>query len=451
MPSTNEIHVWKAKGRVTVDLGINYFRRRARELGGLLWDYEPRIMTDREYREYGVNAEVQIGAICRGFRSSDLKELIGLGVPPELAFEEASKRKARIGIGVVNRNAEPKKGRPLSWTALKGAEKDLARALFPNLEQADEDMRAAILEAVPNVEPGDDEWDGPTLTGEEAEELAKAKAAHARTMAEWEVLDDEEKAAKTARNSELLYGPPDFEGFDDEPTTSTNGPVVINVEPDLPAGEEALAAEVQAITEELQARHEKAVEERGVPEEEEKIEPEVQRLADAVENGDLQVWDGPPPELEAELEEEEEDPDPATEDHSVVNLALEPEIIRRASRKLALWLKREHEDMSDAVRQDVEPVNAPIRCDVEKDTLKAVQTTLSKVVPGRKAADKDDNRRKVLLYLFGVDSGNKLTELEGQAIIRWSQAMGGEHFKAEVKAILDVVQEEAGQGTLPGM
>ena len=420
LPSTNEIHVWVAKGRVTVDLGINYFRRRSRELGGLLWDYEPRIMTSQEYETYGIDPNIDIGAICRGFRSSDLKELIGLGVPAELAFAEASKRKARIGIGTVNRNAEPKKGRPLSWTALKAAEKDLARALFPNLEQADDETRRAILEAVPNVEPSDDEWEGETLDAENAEELARMRQEHRRTMDAWEAKTQEERDATAAANSQLLYGNPYFEGFDTPPvTTSANGPVIIDVEPPPDMGVIGMTPE------------EYLYGDGEPPNPADRQDPQALEAAEAA----------------AELAEEEQTGDPP-EEGEPINLALEPHIIRRACRKRALWLKVEDEDMADAVRQDVEPVNEPIKA---KTTLKKVQTVLTGSITGRTTKDRDNARRQVLLYLFNVDSGNRLTELEGQAILDWSQAMGGDHFAEEIEAVLQAQHEEAGQAVLPGM
>ena len=50
LPGTNEIHVWKNKrtGKIQTTLGINYFRRRARELGGVFWSSRPRQMNPKE-------------------------------------------------------------------------------------------------------------------------------------------------------------------------------------------------------------------------------------------------------------------------------------------------------------------------------------------------------------------------------------------------------------------
>jgi len=223
LPSTNEIHVWTQRDRITIDLGINYFRRRANELGGVYWVEQPRVMTDREYTEYGIDARQQIGAIAKGARIDKIRQLLALGLP----FEAAVQGNTRIGVGTVSRGAAPKQGRPLSWTALKAAEKDLCRALFPNLEQPDDTAR--LLEIVPAVEPDDGDWPGETLNGEEAENLARLKAARAEALQDWDAMTGDEKQDKFERNNTLLHGEAEFEGFDTppepepEPEPETNG------------------------------------------------------------------------------------------------------------------------------------------------------------------------------------------------------------------------------------
>lgn len=209
LPSTNEIHVWKdKKGNIVIDLGINYFRRRGNELGGLYWVEQPRMMTETEYDTYGLNAGSQIGAICKAARLDKIRELMAMGIP----FEGALQGLVRTGVGTVSKGGYAKEGRPLSWTALKASEKDLHRALFPNLEQP----RTDWLDVVPE-EPSDAHWPGYTIDGTtpvEIEALARAQAAQARHDQEWAQMTPEEQQAKAGQNSRILFGDSEFEGFD---------------------------------------------------------------------------------------------------------------------------------------------------------------------------------------------------------------------------------------------
>ena len=133
--------------------------------------------------------------------------------------------------------------------------------------------------------------------------------------------------------------------------------------------------------------------------------------------------------------------------------ALEPGEIRRACRCKARWAKGKRDDWGDAVRQDVEPINAPISDDV----LKMVNAAMNSAITGRKQKDRDAKRHEVYQYLFGVSSGNALTNLEGVAILAWLGKPEGEVGEVkdlaaeEVEAVLLVFQEEAGQAGLPGM
>ena len=209
LPSTNEIHVWTEHNRITVDLGINYFRRRANELGGIYWVEQPRVMSDREYQEYGIDPQLEIGSICKGARIEKIRQLLDLGLP----FEAAVNGNARTGVGLVNRNATAKNGRPLSWTAFKAAEKDLCRALFPNLEQPP-DNAPNLLEIVPDVEPEDGDWPGETLSAEEAENLARLKVTSREAREGWNAMTPDEQRTRFEQNNRALHGDPDFDGFD---------------------------------------------------------------------------------------------------------------------------------------------------------------------------------------------------------------------------------------------
>lgn len=130
LPGTNEIHFWYNDKRkvVQITLGINYFRRRSLELGGILWLDQPRLMTPVERQKF----EIPSGAVagyCRAVRVHDVREYKSLGFEPKDILSMC----AREGIATAASGDYAKSGRPLSWTVLKNAELDLYRALFPNL------------------------------------------------------------------------------------------------------------------------------------------------------------------------------------------------------------------------------------------------------------------------------------------------------------------------------
>lgn len=134
LPGTNEIHIYKDNhGGVTVQPGINYWRRRAVQYGGVHWITRPRPMTDTESELYGVGND-EIGAICRGARQFDIESLRNAG----LTIADARESSGVFGLGTVSRRtaksgryAEQKNGRPLVWTAIKRCETDVLKQLFP--------------------------------------------------------------------------------------------------------------------------------------------------------------------------------------------------------------------------------------------------------------------------------------------------------------------------------
>ena len=197
MPATNEIHVWKAGSKVSIDLGINFFRRRANELGGIYWVEDPRMMTEQECEEYGINYQTVIGAIAKGARMDKVREMMAMGLP----WEAAVKGVTRVGVGIVNRGATAKQGRPLSWTALKAAEKDLCRALFPNFEQPPE--ASYWLDVVPNGN-GDSTRDD--LSATELEALTVLEAQYDESTTAWETMTPDEQQETAATNSAIIYG-----------------------------------------------------------------------------------------------------------------------------------------------------------------------------------------------------------------------------------------------------
>lgn len=129
LPGTNEIHVWKSGNKIQFQLGINFYRRKADERGGVLWEIQPRQMRDDERAEYGV-PQGQIAAICKAAKRADMEKYIGLGFKANQIWDMVG----RAGIGTAGQG-EGKAGRTAVWTALKRCEVDLYRALFPALMQ----------------------------------------------------------------------------------------------------------------------------------------------------------------------------------------------------------------------------------------------------------------------------------------------------------------------------
>lgn len=169
LPGVNEVHVWKDKhGRTCISLGINYWRRKAQEWGGILFEMAPRPMRQNEAKEWGVPDGVT-AAIAKGCRAEDMIKYKHLG----FTTAEIWAMCGRVGIGTMGTNEYAKSGRPPIWTALKRAETDLLRQLFPaefgqvsnRMLEAD-DAEALIEIAPPSPE---DVIDGAVVEASEAE------------------------------------------------------------------------------------------------------------------------------------------------------------------------------------------------------------------------------------------------------------------------------------------
>jgi len=87
---------------------------------------EPRPMTEDERVAYGV-PDNQLGAICRGVRLNDIRELKPLG----FSIQDVFNTRIVTGIGTCGKSEYPKNGRPLLWTAIKRAETDFYKQAFP--------------------------------------------------------------------------------------------------------------------------------------------------------------------------------------------------------------------------------------------------------------------------------------------------------------------------------
>lgn len=127
LPGVNEVHIWRDnKGRTCMSLGINYWRRKSQEWGGVLYQTEPRPMTAQEATLYNIPQGV-MGAICKGARATDVIKYRQLG----FSTIEIWSMCGRIGIGTQQPTEYAKQGRPSIWTAMKRAETDMLRQLFP--------------------------------------------------------------------------------------------------------------------------------------------------------------------------------------------------------------------------------------------------------------------------------------------------------------------------------
>ena len=152
LPTAGEIYVWPDnKGTVVMDIGIAYYRRIASKKDRVLWEIEPRLMTDEERDRYRI-ADGDIGAICKGAMLSQAKELMDLGV----SLKEAREASARTSTAIVEYGDQfytydskySKKGdqrqaphgRTWEWVAEKRAEK----AFYKMMSMVDDTLTERI-------------------------------------------------------------------------------------------------------------------------------------------------------------------------------------------------------------------------------------------------------------------------------------------------------------------
>ena len=99
LPGVNEIHIWRDnKGRNCMSLGINFWRRKAEEWGGVLYEVRPRLMRPDEATEYGV-PNGTTAAICKGVRANDMLRYRQLG----FSANEVWGMCGRTGVGTTTR------------------------------------------------------------------------------------------------------------------------------------------------------------------------------------------------------------------------------------------------------------------------------------------------------------------------------------------------------------
>lgn len=163
LPGTNGIHAWRDnKGKLCIQFGIGFWRGQAEAEGGIVWIDRPRPMSDEERAWYQI-ADDDYAAIAKGALQRDVFNLLRdarqMGL--DMGFNEAKEEVARVGIATAGTGTytynnkqhfkEKKQGRPLIWTAIEGAERDLLRQLTPILKRSREN-----LEQSTRVEGGQD-------------------------------------------------------------------------------------------------------------------------------------------------------------------------------------------------------------------------------------------------------------------------------------------------------
>lgn len=165
LPGVNEVHIWKDnKGRNCMSLGINYWRRKSREWGGVLFEVQPRPMRANEMADYGV-APGTIAAICKGVRADDMIRFKQMG----FTTNEVWTMCGATGIGTQGPNEYAKSGRPNVWTSLKRAETDMLRQLFPaEFGQTEQQIITSDAPTMPIVDGEIIEEDETTYTLEDA-------------------------------------------------------------------------------------------------------------------------------------------------------------------------------------------------------------------------------------------------------------------------------------------
>lgn len=200
LPGTNEIHVWKSGNKIQFQLGINFYRRKADEQGGVLWAIQPRQMRDDERAEYGV-PQGQIAAICKAVRRQDMEKYVGMGFKPNQIWDMVG----RVGIGTAGGN-EGKAGRTAVWTALKRSEVDLYRSLYPALMQGIEDAQRG---GDVTISKGPD-WN--EITSEEIDDMFSYSTSATAPATAVEYIDLDTGEIEEADYEEIDLVP------DDEPT-----------------------------------------------------------------------------------------------------------------------------------------------------------------------------------------------------------------------------------------
>jgi len=203
-PAAGEIWAWENyRGEKIISLGVAYYRRKAATKDKVNWLQEPRVMTEDEAANEGLN-DGDIGAICVGYLGSQLKDLVHLGMP----IDVAETRVARTGTarvlademfysdnatnrkkGRVGKPLMPPHGRTWAWLAKKRAEVDWYRMqsmVDTTLTDAISERAVDAVRMLDGMRPLDGKPD-PSVT---IEQLTEAEA---------ELFDENKDNLKTAQ------------------------------------------------------------------------------------------------------------------------------------------------------------------------------------------------------------------------------------------------------------
>jgi len=167
--------------------------------------------------------------VLRDDRKEQLREFMEMGAK----FAEAYELAATYADGIVLvSETKTRKGQdrepPVGWSWEQVARKRALKNAL-NLSHGAPSPREMAESSweVNGQATSLEDWQGTeTMSNAEAEALAEMRARGREHEQRWQAMTPEEQQVKVEQNSTLLYGPPDFDGFDDEPPPApkpTNG------------------------------------------------------------------------------------------------------------------------------------------------------------------------------------------------------------------------------------
>lgn len=226
-PFRGEAYPYKDKrGKVVMVDGYKALSRWARQSAPYTDRYENIVAGDGEL----THARCWI---LRDDRKEMIREFIGLGANFAQAYEMA----ATYADGVVTVQESKAKDPPAGWTWDQVARKRALKNALNLTHGAPSPSEMARLSWEVNGHATVlDDWQGTeTMSPAEAEALAEMRARGREHERQWQAMTPEEQRVKVEQNSTILYGPPDFDGFDDEPPPPAPKPTNGNSKPKSPA------------------------------------------------------------------------------------------------------------------------------------------------------------------------------------------------------------------------
>jgi len=212
-PFRGEVYFYKNRGQLCVVDGYKALTRWARNQAPYSERYEQLPVEDG-----------QIVHVRCWIVRDDRRAIIGEYRKMGATFKEAFEMVAVYADGIVTEAESSKREPPAGWDWDQVARKRALKNAINLSHGAPSPREIAELSWQTNggVQTIPEDWDGAEELGaHEAERLAELNAQHRLTAENWQSLTKEQQAAKVETNSRQLYGDPDFEGFGDEPETTT--------------------------------------------------------------------------------------------------------------------------------------------------------------------------------------------------------------------------------------